>query len=260
MCCLRHPQYRWYDRRIQPRPNHSAGGNSEEETEDTSPSSNTPREEITPTYGATRNNANPNTCGTASTDSKRENKGTRAHRNLCSPLKRPPAGRDSSQSGRTSRPTPNHGTTNHKPSPQIAGIHDVLSCGCRSLKRSTSQRVAMLPARFLKPWEVLEMDIHGMEARSEAGNKHIPVIVDRASKFLFAYPLPNKTAENVAKKLLELLLNYGKLTLSLRSDQGTEFTAEVVQHLCKWLNATIDKALRTTQELRGCGEAGGVDP
>ena len=48
------------------------------------------------TYGATRNNANPNTCGTTSTDSKRENKGTRAHRNLCSPLKRPPAGRDSS--------------------------------------------------------------------------------------------------------------------------------------------------------------------
>ena len=27
----------------------------------------------------------------------------------------------------------------------------VLSCGCRRLKRSTSQRIAMLPARFLKP-------------------------------------------------------------------------------------------------------------
>ena len=29
MCCLRHPQYRWDDKRIQPRPDHSAGGNSE---------------------------------------------------------------------------------------------------------------------------------------------------------------------------------------------------------------------------------------
>ena len=66
----------------------------------------------------------------------------------------------------------------------------VLSCGCRRLKRSTSQRVAMLPARFLKPWEVLEMDIHGMGARSEAGNKHLLVAVYRASKFRFAYPLP----------------------------------------------------------------------
>ena len=48
----------------------------------------------------------------------------------------------------------------------------VLSCGCRRLKRSNSQRVAMLPARFFKPWEVLEMDIHDMGARFEAGNKH----------------------------------------------------------------------------------------
>ena len=108
----------------------------------------------------------------------------------------------------------------------------------------------MLPARFLKPLEVLEMDIHDMGARSEARNKHLLVIVDRASKFLFAYTLPNKTAENAAKKLVELLLNYG-ISLSLRSDPGTEFTPEVVQHLCKWLNATIDMALQTTQELRG---------
>ena len=78
-----------------------------------------------------------------------------------------------------------------------------------------------------------------MGARSEAGNKHLLIIVDRASKFLFTYPLPNKTAENVAKKLLELLLTFG-IPLSLRSNPGTEFTAELVQHLCKWLNVTID--------------------
>ena len=46
-------------------------------------------------------------------------------------------------------------------------------------------------------------------------------------------------AENVAIKILELLLTFG-IHLSLRSDPGTEFTAEVVKHLCKWLNVTID--------------------
>ena len=94
------------------------------------------------------------------------------------------------------------------------------------------------------------MNIHDMGARYEAGNKHLLVIVDRASKFLFAHPLSNKTVENAARKLLELLLNYG-IPLSLRNDTGMEFTAEVVQHLCNWLNATIDMALQTTQELRG---------
>ena len=45
----------------------------------------------------------------------------------------------------------------------ISNVQDyVLSCGCRRIKISTSQRVAMLPDRFLKPWEVLEMDIYGM--------------------------------------------------------------------------------------------------
>ena len=78
-----------------------------------------------------------------------------------------------------------------------------------------------------------------MGARSETGNKRLLVIVDIVSKFLFAYPFPNKTAENVAKKLLELLLTFG-IPLSLRSDPGTEFTAVVVQHLCKWPNVTVD--------------------
>ena len=71
------------------------------------------------------------------------------------------------------------------------------------------------------------MDIHDMGTRSKAGNKHLLYKVDRAIKFLFAYPLPNKIAENVAKKLSELLLTFG-IPLSLRSDPGTEFTAEVV--------------------------------
>ena len=136
----------------------------------------------------------------------------------------------------------------------------VLSCGCRRLKRSTNQRIAVLPARFLKPWEVLEMDIHDMGARSEAGNRHLLVIVDRASKFLFAYPLPSKSAKGVAKTFLELLLTFG-IPLSLRSDPGTEFTAEVVQHLCNWLNVTIDYGPTDHPRAQGAVERlGGGDP
>ena len=55
-------------------PTIASGGNSEGETEDISPSSNTPKDEKTPTYGATRNSVNPNTCGTTSTDSNEETK------------------------------------------------------------------------------------------------------------------------------------------------------------------------------------------
>ena len=79
--------------------------------------------------------------------------------------------------------------------------------------------------------------------------EHLLVITDRAIKFLFAYPLPNKTAENVAKKLLELLSTFG-ISLSLCSDPGTEFTIEVASNLYKWLNVTPTMTLRTIQGLK----------
>ena len=77
-----------------------------------------------------------------------------------------------------------------------------------------------------------------MGVRSDAGNKVLLVVVDKASTFLFAFPLPTKEAIGVARKLLEVMLTFG-LPLYVRSDPGSEFTAEVMQHLCKWLNVTI---------------------
>ena len=71
--------------------------------------------------------------------------------------------------------------------------------GYRRRKRSASQRVAMLPAKFLRPGEVLELDIEDMGVKSDAGNKVLLVAVDNASKFLFASPLPTKDTLGVAR-------------------------------------------------------------
>ena len=64
----------------------------------------------------------------------------------------------------------------------------VLSCGCRRRKRINSQKVWMLPARFPRPWEVLEMDIQDFRQVSSNGNRYPPAVVDRTSKFFFGYP------------------------------------------------------------------------
>ena len=79
-----------------------------------------------------------------------------------------------------------------------------------------------------------------MGARPKAGNKYLLVVVNRTSKFLFAYPLPNKTADNIVKKLLELLLTFG-IPLSLRSDPGTMFTAEVGVNMCCQSSGYIER-------------------
>eukprot|EP00752_Nemacystus_decipiens_P015644 g13961.t1 len=90
-----------------------------------------------------------------------------------------------------------------------------------------------------RPWEVLQIDIQDMKVKSEKGNQYLLVVVDRASKFLAAFPLPNKDALSVSRKLLGLLLTFG-LPLSIRADMGSENTAQVMQHLCSWLKVSLD--------------------
>ena len=129
----------------------------------------------------------------------------------------------------------------------------VLSCKCRMRKRPWSTQLYMLPARFLHPWEVLEMDIQDMKVTSSQGNRYLLVVVDRATKFLSAAPLPTKEALGVSKKLLELLLNFG-LPLSIRCDPGSENTAEVMQNLCRWLKVSLDYGPTTHPRAQGSVE------
>ena len=114
----------------------------------------------------------------------------------------------------------------------------VLSCGCRRRKRSNNQQLALLPARAIEPWEILEVDLLRIGTTSLAGNEYILLAVDKASKFPFAFPIPTKKAEGVAQHLLQLCLTFG-IPRVLRSDGGREFNCDVVKHLCRWLRADI---------------------
>lgn len=69
----------------------------------------------------------------------------------------------------------------------------VLSCGCRRRKRSTIRRIVMLPVRFIWPCGVLDMVIHDVGRWSEAGSKYLLVVVDKAAKLVFVYPLSTQT-------------------------------------------------------------------
>ena len=116
--------------------------------------------------------------------------------------------------------------------------HYVLSCACRRRKRPLSRRVAMMPGRPLEPWDELQMDILKIDTPSQTGNNYILLVVDRASKFPFGFPLETKQAVGVARVLVELCLTYG-VPKTVRCDGGSEFGAEVVKHLCRWLRASI---------------------
>ncbi|CAB1111526.1 unnamed protein product [Ectocarpus sp. CCAP 1310/34] len=82
------------------------------------------------------------------------------------------------------------------------------------------------------------MDIQDMRVSSHNGNRYF-LVVDRASDFLTAFPLPSKEAVGVSHKLLGLLLMFG-LPHSSRWGPGSEFMAEAIKHLCRWLRVPLN--------------------
>ena len=54
----------------------------------------------------------------------------------------------------------------------------VLSCKCRTRKRSNSERVAMLPGRAIELWEVMEMHLMSVGTESLSRNKYLLLVVD----------------------------------------------------------------------------------
>lgn len=97
----------------------------------------------------------------------------------------------------------------------------------------------MLPAKFLLPWDILEIYVQGLQQLSSQGNRYNLVLFDQAGKFLFTYSLSNKEDIGVAQSLLDLLVTCG-LTQSSRSDDSGELTAKVQEHTCHRLRASLD--------------------
>ena len=94
----------------------------------------------------------------------------------------------------------------------------------------------MLPGRPLAPWDELQMDILRIDVPSQSGNQYILLVVDRASKFPFGFPLKTKQAIGVARKLLDLCLTFG-VPKCISCDGAKEFNSEVVTHVCRWMQA-----------------------
>ena len=92
-----------------------------------------------------------------------------------------------------------------------------------------------------------------LEEITDMVNRYLVVMVDKASKFEFVYPLASKEAEHVAWNLLELILKFGG-PLCLGSDPGMRFLIEVITPLFRWFNVTMDYAPVGQTKAHGTGE------
>ena len=91
--------------------------------------------------------------------------------------------------------------------------------------------------------EMIGLDFIGPLPSTEAGNKHVLVVVDYFTKWVEAFPLPDQKAETVARTLMRDVASRYGVPVVIHSDKGANFEGNVMKQLCQLLGM---KKTRTT--------------
>ncbi|PNF23780.1 hypothetical protein B7P43_G16801 [Cryptotermes secundus] len=85
------------------------------------------------------------------------------------------------------------------------------------------------------PFEKISLDCMGPLPLTEQGNKYILTCQDQLSKYLVAIALPNQEAVTIARALVDNVITVFGSPGSILTDCASNFTGEVMRHLCKLL-------------------------
>ncbi|CAF4642428.1 unnamed protein product, partial [Rotaria socialis] len=102
-----------------------------------------------------------------------------------------------------------------------------VSCQVRRPIKSHVIPTAIVSLGFMTR---LQMDLIDMRTRPDGEFKWILHCRDHFTKFSWAYALPSKEARYVAENLIQLFFQFGPSHI-LQSDNGNEFTAQVIKNL-----------------------------
>ena len=91
------------------------------------------------------------------------------------------------------------------------------------------------------PGDLLQIDFVG-KVPDTGGFTHILTAKDVFSKYLFAIPLRNASAPNVAKHLFHLFMRNSYIPKTVLSDMGTDFTVKVMTEFSKLLEIIVQYA------------------
>ena len=123
----------------------------------------------------------------------------------------------------------------------------IQNCGCCKQFEAKCQIPEMEPILCTQPMELVHVDYVGMEvtvaAQEKPVVKNVLVIVDHFTRYVQAFVTNNHMAYTTAQVLYNNFFSVFGFPQKLMSDQGTEFTGDVIAAMCKLLG--IEK-IRTT--------------
>ena len=84
------------------------------------------------------------------------------------------------------------------------------------------------------------------------GYENVLTAIDVFSRYLFAYPLTDESAINVAKLVIDIMTKHACLPTTLITDKGTTFTATIIAEITQILGITLKCA--TTKHPQTIGK------
>ena len=86
------------------------------------------------------------------------------------------------------------------------------------------------------------IDVLGPLSRTPRGNSIILMLIDQFTKWVECYPLPDQSAELIAKALVDEFFSRFGLPLEIHTDQGSNFVGNLFTTLCLLLQVTKTRA------------------
>ena len=104
---------------------------------------------------------------------------------------------------------------------------------CASRHIGKAQKPPLSPIPVAGPFDCLGVDIIQFPC-SYDGNKYAIVFMDYLTKWPEVFPVPNQTAETIARALVEVISRHG-VPAKLLSDRGANFLSDILQEVYKLL-------------------------
>ncbi|KAL4136459.1 hypothetical protein QTP88_008007 [Uroleucon formosanum] len=136
----------------------------------------------------------------------------------------------------------------------IEYVKKCTSCQMNKSSNHSIQQLMVVTTTASKPFEKIFLDIVGPIDTSLEGNAYILTIQDDLTKFSVAIPLPNHTANTIAKAFVEKFVCLHGIPDSILTDQGPDFLSKIFQACCKLLQIETFKTTAYHPQSNGALE------
>ena len=118
--------------------------------------------------------------------------------------------------------------------------HYVKTCAkCNINKKPRRQcRAELGQYHVCAPMDRVMIDILGPLSKTPHGNTVILMLIDQFTKWIECFPLPDQSAELVAKTIVDEFFTCMGTTLEIHSDKGSNFVSNLFSTLCVLLQIT----------------------